>query len=100
MNAWNQPFNAYRARTSAYPWWVTRIPLGISLLLMLPLLVAALAVILIGIVLFVALLILWRVLRVFLPPSAGAAPSSASSSGPAPAEGDGRVNVRVIGRDE
>ncbi len=88
MDGWNQQFNAYRTKTGGLPWWVTRLPMAALLLLLIPAVLAAIAAVLAAAILFVVLLVLWRAVSAFFPPVATPEPD------------DGRVNVRVVGREE
>lgn len=90
MNGWNQQFNTYRAKTSAFPWWVTKVPMAAAILILLPAAVLAVAAILVGLLLFFILLMLWRFISAFLP----------SPVAPQEDPNEGRVNVRVVGREE
>lgn len=90
MTGWNQQFNNYRTQTRHFPWWVTKIPLAVAVVIVLPAVVLAVAALVVGVALFLMLLILWRILAVFLP---DAPVPQADPNG-------GRVNVRVVGRGE
>ncbi len=91
MNGWNRQFNAYRVKSNGLPWWVTRLPMVVLVLLLVPAALAAIAAVLAGALVFVVLLVFWRVISNFFP--------SAGVAGSAPEPDEGRVNVKVVGRD-